>query len=271
MFELNDLLAGSYRLAVAAPSGSGYRWQWYGSPTGARGDATPQEVALCNEWNELGVTLDDAGSMAGTVFFATGAPAVGTRVAAYEQGVTWLPEAVVTTSADGTFAFDDLPVGSYQLLLTAPAGVNRPAVWLGGPRRGKATVHQVTAGGSITGVDATLPYDDDVPAQTLLSGTVQHESGTPAAGATVAAYGTTNGVLPHATVTVATDGTFAFDDLAPDTYRLLVRAPSGPETTLTQYWHAEPGETDRSRSAAAAIEVPADDDVTGVTVVYPSS
>lgn len=269
-FYLSDLLAGSYRLLVVPPPGSALRSQWYGSPTGARADAPLLDVFLCKDWQNEAVTLQKAGGMSGTVSFNTGDPAGGIQVAAYRPGA-WLPSATVTTAADGRYGFSGLSDGEYQVVALGPTEVVRPAVWVGGTGRATATSHAVTAGTSITGIDVTVPYGSNLPVQTLLSGTVQLEGGNPAVGATVAAYGSSNGVLPRATVAVGDDGTFAFDGLPPDIYRLLVRVPSGSGSSLTHYWHAEPGVTSRSRAAAAPFDLSAGGQVEGVTVVYPSS
>lgn len=265
-FQATDLPAGSYRLAIVPPSGSGLAQRWYDSSTGTRSGATPVGVEAATYGTYVEVVLGDAGSLAGTVTYSTGGVVEGATVAAYADGDAWVPSAVATTAADGTYAFAELPPGDYRLVVGPPAGAPSRAVWVGGTGRADATVHQVTAGGSITGADAVLPYE------TTVAGTVHHEGGAAAEGATVSAYGSTDVWMASATVTVAADGTFSFQGLPADTYRLLVKAPAGNgETTLTQYWHAEPGITDRRRAAAATIELDPSEQIAGITVVHPAS
>lgn len=108
-------------------------------------------------------------------------------------GVSGAVGRTATTGADGTYAVDGLPAGSYTVSVTAPSGTTCPD-----PR----TV-QVPAGGT-----ATADFDCRSTGGTV-TGTVT-VNGSPIGGATVSVDGRT--------ATTASDGSFAIPDLAPGTY-----------------------------------------------------
>lgn len=265
-YSMGDLPTGSYRLVGVPPAGVGLAMTWEGSPTNGRWDATAVALDPSGPGRTQDITLVAGGSLSGTATYVDGSPVVGAIVGAYGINDTWVPSAWTTTGPDGTYEFSTLPAGGHRVVVVPPASAHSNPVWVGAEGGGPAPVHQVVGGGSLTGMDVTLPL------RASLSGTVHYEGGVPAAGATVSAYAPGDVWLPRATATVAADGSFAFEDIEPDTYRLLVRAPGASEgSTLDSYWHAEPGTTDRRRAAAATIEVAPNEQVGGVAVVYPSA
>lgn len=192
-------------------------------------------------------------TLSGRVVGPDDSPVEGAHVWAYlptDGLVPATPGATGVTGPDGSFTLDEIPLGTYAVLVH-PTGESLAHRWLpDAPTRTSATPitlsrHQHLDVGTIalSGVGS-------------ISGTVADTSG-PVEGATVAAVADGTAWLPAATATTGPDGSYSLDGLPGGTYQVRVAHPSGGTT-----WY---GGTP-TRAGATPVILDSGGAVTGVDV-----
>lgn len=114
-FTFDDVAPGSYDMRITVPSG----YTVVSEPPAFTIDPTSEAPVTGQDFVlELAAVPAPAGTIAGTVRDTDGAPVAGAVINVVGDGV-----AVGTTSApDGTFRISRLPLGDYEVTLTAPDG-----------------------------------------------------------------------------------------------------------------------------------------------------
>lgn len=146
-----------------------------------------------------------ARDITGTLTDAAGDSTLGVAVELINADGT----VVATTAADaaGRYAFTGVQAtAGYTVAITPPAG---------------KTTDAATAPADLRATDAVVDFGIRDLAPVSVSGSVSDTTGDPVAGA-VLSLGD-----PAVTQTSGTDGSFAFDDVAPGTYQTTIAAPSG--------------------------------------------
>jgi probable HAF family extracellular repeat protein len=169
-----------------------------------------------------GATWTCLPGITGTVT-AGGSPIGGVAVRVFHADTTALAARAVT-DPDGHYGLPGLPVGSYNVRFSSPAGLVVPA-WNGG-----ATTHAAAAPVVVT-AGATTTVDADLVAAAAFSGTVVGE-GNPRSGIDVRVYVAGTHTLAAKAVTAA-DGTYLVGGLLPGSYQ--VRFSSGDLGFATQW------------------------------------
>lgn len=178
-------------------------------------------------------------SLSGAVRW-NGSGVPGVTVTAVLQGGDTL---TAVTGADGGYAFPRLPAGSYTVTMTTPEGYVATS-----PVSRTAPV----AGTDVTGVDF------DLARLGAIDGTVRTDGGTPIGGVVIDVNGP-GGPQQH---TTDADGTYGLGSLAPGTYELSVRTPTGSSVV---------GPATRTVVISAAGESIEGQDFTLAAVVVPPS
>jgi protocatechuate 3,4-dioxygenase beta subunit len=181
-------------------------------------------------------------SVSGVVQDQSAQPVVGATVRAYLVGMSgYLPSATVTTGADGSYTFDRLLPGDYQIVFI-PSGPFAAAEWYDdSPTREGATTLVLT-GGPVTGIDAQL----------AIAGAISGNAG--GSGVIVSAYAPSDTWVGGHQVVSAADGSYTLAGLAPGTYKIAFFPPVGAAS-----WYG--GAT---RTAATSLVVVGGSTVTGI-------
>ena len=186
--------------------------------------------------------------ISGTVTDAEGDPVEGAWVLAYRDADGFAPTAVVLSAADGTYAFGDLPDGTYRIGYAPVARTDLAGEWYDGVyERSTADSLVVTATTSTvaphTGIDASLVNTGQV------TGTVTGPTGAPVAGVRVSLYLPTDGLYALRWATTGADGTYTFPvpALGAGTYKAIFRPPAG--SGLRWEWY------DNVRVREAAVDL----------------
>ncbi len=161
-YVIEGLAHGEYLVEFYSPSGSGldYVTQYYDDKT-AFSEATPVSVEEGGTKSGIDAALDEGGQIAGVVTsVSTGAPLGDVLVCALAKSA----EAVAcsVTNASGEYTILSLPVGQYRVGFDAGKKYivqyydNRLLL-------SEAQAVSVTAGGTLTGIDAALGSSEVIP------------------------------------------------------------------------------------------------------------
>lgn len=177
-------------------------------PTGYTLDSAPPEFVVPVN-NEALITLVDFvikanPSVSGAVRWNGGGVAGVTVTAALQGGGTL----TTVTGADGGYTFPRLPAGSYTVTMTTPGGY--------------VATSPVGRTESVSGTDVT-GVDFDLARLGAIDGTVRTDGGTPVGDAVI----DVNGPGGPRQLTTDADGTYGLGSLAPGTYELILRTPTG--------------------------------------------
>lgn len=123
-YAIAGLGDGTYRLVFIPPSGTGLGATWSGDQP-SRGIATGYPIPAAR--SEADAHLTTSAGLSGRVTGPTDTPRAGVTVVAVAPQDTWLPTAQTVTAADGTYAFDRLPPGSYKVAFRV--GTTAPWQW----------------------------------------------------------------------------------------------------------------------------------------------
>ncbi len=237
-YAFDDLAPGDYRVVVVPPSGQTATTPTTIDITLASGDtrddadfgfeppAPPSPGSIGDRvWNDTdGDGAQDPGEAG--VAGAT----VTLRLDADHDGSYETVAATQLTAADGSYTFGNLPPGSYQAVVTEPAGMNATTPTSVGV--------ELSSGQIVTSADfglrATPPapgsIGDRVWSDTDADG-VQDAGETGLSGVTVTLLEDTDGdgtfESTVATTTTAADGSYSFTDMPPGAYRVVVTPAAG--------------------------------------------
>lgn len=177
-------------------------------PTGYTLETAPPDFVVPADNEDL-ITLADFvikanPSLSGVVQW-NGGGVPGVTVTAVLQGGGTL---TTVTGADGGYTFARLPAGGYTVTMTTPEGYVATS---------PVSRTEPVAGTDVTGVDF------DLARLGAIDGTVRSDDGTPLGGVVIDVNGP--GGPQH--LTTDADGTYGLGSLAPGTYELIVRTPTG--------------------------------------------
>ncbi|GLZ42916.1 SdrD B-like domain-containing protein [Actinokineospora sp. NBRC 105648] len=238
-YSFPNLPPGTYTITETQPAGYG---DGPDTPGGAGGDASVNDVisgiVIGSGTTGTGYEFaEDRGSLTGAVFQDldndgtrdAGEPGIpGATVTLTGTDATGAPVTrVVTTAADGGYAFTDLIGGVYTITETQPAGFldgTDAAGTAGGTVTPPDSVTAITLDGGVDGAGYTF---GELPGSSL-SGRVVDDGGNPIGGVTLVLTGTDdNGNPVSVTVTTNPDGTYTFPGLRPGTYTITETQPAG--------------------------------------------
>jgi hypothetical protein len=255
---------GSYTLPGLQDGSYYFRLDDYASPADGFAQITYNAAGVLAQGRTDGLTAVDVhGAVVQSVQLAaasyiTGTVSANPALSGIGSGITVYANPVNdngtldTTSLNGIAqdqANVDLTNGSYSIALVPgkykvqfyPYNVTNsyPQWYNNAYDSSTATTVTVGAGGTTTGIDAALTNGF------TLKGTVTAGNGHPVAGVTVAPVGTLNfqDVTP---VVTAADGSYEFDNLAPDAYQIEFngQAAGYPDVYLSSGPHGSPNITD---------------------------
>ncbi len=173
-----------------------------------------------------------ANRISGTVTAPGGASVEGGLVFAYLPGDGFLPSGAAAIGADGTYEVTGVADGEHRLAFIPPAGSPLRLQWLGNTTS-RATTAPVVMPGTGDGIDF------EFEASAVLAGQVTGQAGQPVIGAAVYAFGPTDTWVPTGQATTGPDGSYRFESLPGNDYRIAVRAPS--DQALRWWPTASPG------------------------------
>lgn len=199
-YQLTDVPAGSYRMSFQAP---GHPMQY------AIGKATYEEASPITVVADAETTVDDSLLPTGTIN-GRFTDAAGNGVSAYVSAVGGSNSNYYWTS-DGSYSLAVL-AGTYRVQFQTSVATQYA---YGARYYGDGTEFTVAAGQTVTVNDTQL-------ATGSIAGHVANADGTPAAGIDISAQGDNYGYS-----STDGDGNYRIDGLAPGSYRLQFRLPSG--------------------------------------------
>ena len=197
----------------------------------------------------IDATLDLGGAITGVVTRESdGSPIAGALVHANTGTLVGTP-GLATTDSEGRYRFAGLIPGSYTVAFASPDGSLASEYWDGARDSFSATRVQVTSGGEVTGIDASLVGMGTVSGQVTLAA-----DGSPVAG--TVQFSSPGSIAIPTSVSINPDGTYT---AAVPAGAYLVRfAPSGGRA-IAEYWEDATAETD-----ATPITVTAGQALTGI-------
>ncbi|MEZ4702247.1 MAG: carboxypeptidase regulatory-like domain-containing protein [Rhodothermales bacterium] len=183
-FTVTGLSAGQYLVQAQAYGQWFTVYAWYDGVTRIE-DATPVAVENGRDTPGIDFELDlvgTTGSISGTVTTADGEPAreAYLRLEPFSDVPIYL-SAFARTDENGTYTFENIPVGSYRVALDYWTDVFYTTIWYDQVYRWEeATPVDVQENETTAGIDFTLPRADGV-----IEGRVVDQDGHPVAGAYV--------------------------------------------------------------------------------------
>ena len=191
--------------------------------------------------------LDIAGTISGRLESPGGDPLANACVTAYNAAYDVVGGDL--TEADGSYAIELLPAGTYRLQFIPCNAGN----YLGEYYDDADTLAEATGIPPAEGEDIDLG-DADLEVGGRIAGLVENDEGDPLADVCVIAYDTAPGASDESSMSAMTgvDGTFAVPGLETGSYKLLVRDCDNHHNVLEQYWDGA-----RTRGAADPVAVTA--------------
>ena len=228
-YVLTDLDAGAYKLSFV-PQSAPVQGQWWKG--GADFDAaTTITLAAGQQLSGIDAILAQTSTITGRVTLPAGVElgAGSVTVTAYSKKNRAVTAGEAVVGADGGYRITGLSAGSYAVSFTPRDLPVLPEWWNDKPDFGRATAVKVAAGQVAGGIDATLARS------ATISGTVVLPTGTdPGTGTvTVRAYASVGVVA--AETTIASDGRYILNGLAPGTYRVQFEADG--IDAVSEFWN----------------------------------
>ena len=195
-------------------------------------------------------TATVAGTISGRLESPGGDPLANACVTAYNAAYDVVGGDL--TEADGSYAIELLPAGTYRLQFIPCNAGN----YLGEYYDDADTLAEATGIPLAEGEDIDLG-DADLEVGGRIAGLVENDEGDPLADVCVIAYDTAPGASDESSMSAMTgvDGTFAVPGLETGSYKLLVRDCDNHHNVLEQYWDGA-----RTRGAADPVAVTAGSD-----------
>ena len=210
---------GLYSVRFIAPPGL-YTKYWDDSPDGSHAKQVTVTAGVVSD--HVDAALDVGATISGTIRVPAGFDVTDASVRA--QGRTTFPIHLQTVAADGSYAIDSLPPGSYAIRVTAgnPALVSG---WWPGPSATITRRVDVTAGQVVRDIDV------DLPVGARIAGRVSVPAGQSAADSTVLVVRSDGREAKRLVLGEA--GTFVAEGLDADTYELRYL---GTASVGAEYW-----------------------------------
>jgi hypothetical protein len=254
-YEIAGLRTGSYRIAIFPNcDGSAENLRTLTLPRSVR--VTQGKVTA-----RVNASLQPGGSVVGQVSGPGAAAVPGACVEPFQ--LPGGPVAAVLTGANGRYLLTGLAPGKYKVEFGDPScsdgAPGLGAQWYNGATgAGSATVITVTAGATVSAINATLPADGTI------TGSVTDKSASPLPGVCVSAVPLASG--QPAIFTVSGGGSYTLDGLPPGEYRVEFQAGCGRSGIRTQWWQDA-----ASSTAAQVIAVSAGATVSGIDAMMTGS
>lgn len=170
MYQIRGLGAGTYHVYAGdvfcggGAGGPALAPQWY---KGQQSEATATDVTVTAGASTAGIDakLAASGAISGTVSHQ-GQPVAGECVTAFPVGATPEPlvgatlnPVIAVTASDGSYSLADLLPGQYHVEFTVGCGASGFAAqwWQQATSEQTASIVNVAASGTVTGIDASLP------------------------------------------------------------------------------------------------------------------
>ena len=206
-YTLSGLAAGDYTVSFRPSSTSDYVEQWWDGKQ-SESSATPLTVAAAATLTGKNVSLTMGGKISGIVTGTGGVPLPSVSVSAQGSNGGY---SSATTDASGSYSLRGLAAGDYKVQFSPPIGDYVGQWWLGMSSSGSAMPLTVTAGGSLTGKNATLKVGATVSG--TVTGVGSALVGGAIAGATVEAYSGSTGNYRLTTATTDAGGNYTLRGL----------------------------------------------------------
>ena len=228
-YTIYAVRTGNYKLKFSPPDASTLAWEWWnGQPFFDDG----QIVAVTEGQNITGfdAALESSGRIEGTVKSEdTGAALKSILVTLYDSHQRELD--FIYTGTDGRYAFAHLPAGTYRVFFGFSGSTDYLTEWWeNGSSFETATPVIVPAGGSITGIDASLA----VPPYGSISGQVTGAD-VRAGLAGVSVYSYDLNYRSKRTATTDASGNYTLTKLVAGDYKLYFW-PSSSLNYIKQWW-----------------------------------
>jgi hypothetical protein len=184
------------------------------------------------------------GPLFGTVTDPDGDPVAGTDVWAYTPSDGFVGSLQTTTSAQGSYAFNDAELGvPYRVLFLHPSGSTLASEWFDN----EATRQTATVVTPMSGVFGQA--NAQLEEAGSISGTVTNAQGNPLAGVTVSAFGPGDTWFGSYPTSTAADGSYMLTNVRSTEYGLLFVPPAG--SGLVSEWY----DNARTRGSATTVGV----------------
>ncbi|MEW1954929.1 carboxypeptidase regulatory-like domain-containing protein [Terrabacter sp. NPDC080008] len=243
---------GDRRVKAVAPQ---YVPAWF---TDTSGSSPSPTVTLTDGQDRTGVSFALArfATATGLVTAADGSgPVSGVVVKALPHGSTdYTPTSTATTTSTGTWTMTDLPAGTYDLQFDASDTDFLSQWWSGAATRDEAGLLTATAGGTQSGLNASLTRG------ATISGRVVDEKGQPVPNVYVSPREQVRGWVGGTDASTAADGTFTVRGLVAGQYTLEFRSD---DHVPWSYGMKDTGD------APSYFSVPEGASVTGRSMVLP--
>ncbi|WP_217179502.1 collagen binding domain-containing protein [Streptomyces sp. AC495_CC817] len=236
LYALSGLPAGDY-VVHFAPSNSSLLGEYWDD---ALSSWTATLVSVTDDSPVTGIdaALAAAASITGTVTRSGGTPVAGAEVSASGANGGW---GTATTDSEGGYAIGGLRPDNYVVSFQAAGSGLITEYWDDATRWAQATQVPVSAGDSVTGVDAELAVGG------AIIGTVTRASdGLPVADATIEVLDASFEILGQ--TQSAADGSYRLDGIPAGSHAVQFR--SSDPALATEFW-----DDARSRAAATSVAV----------------
>jgi hypothetical protein len=251
-YRFSGLVAGSYRLRFADPTGNHVAEYWDNRPTlawakaiaASAGGTIAANASLAPLTVVTGVVRDGA----------TGLPLAKMWVSLLDAGGK--PVGLLITGADGRYRFGYLAMASYRLRFSDPTGGHATSYWRDATTFASATA-VVAAGGTVV-ADGVL-----APLTTIEGSITDQVTAGPVAGAMVTVLNESGTPITYTQADAS--GWYRFLNLVAGTYRLLFADPTAAHTS--EYWNDAATFASATPLRAAGGKVTADVALTPLSTV----
>ena len=245
-FVVRGLPDGSYHLhfdATSSWSNLAAEW-WRDAPD--REAATVISVAGGEVVSDVSPSLSPGGAISGTVTRPDGTPLQSGRVTVYAYDPESLDNWTTSdwVNGDGTYVIDGLPTGAYQVRVDPESTDVSPEWWEDAVDQSAATVLEVVAGATISGIDFALALSGGV------RGTVTDEAGTPAPGVLVTAHPQRETDAWGVSVRTDESGAYELAGLLAGDYKIEFSTDEASVDVASEWWQDAADE-----SSAAVVSV----------------
>lgn len=225
------LPSGSYKVEFTDYQGR-YLSQFYGSTNDNIASGTPVSVTLGQNTPNISIGLTLGGAITGKVTDSATGNGVGDICITLWPTSSGSSLSEGCTGPDGTYTTYNVPAGSYDVEFSDPAGNYATQWWQNSTTQAGATAVNVTAGGTASGINASL---QSIVA--TLTGTVTDSvTGHPVPGACVYLYQSGNSSFASYATCADPNGVYYLSGIQQGQYDVAYFDPSGAH--ITQWYPA---------------------------------